>query len=151
MSPDGHPSPRTLLARLHMELGPEECDAVDAHCRACPACRRDLEALSGTITLLETDKDLPPMPSVWTDVAARLQAGVQQRMSPAFKLGLAGCCAAGICLGVLVADPIQDTETTTTASVASDSATSGLWSAEIGLPMLDPFANSETTENEVES
>ena len=57
-----------LAALSAAELPSAECSALEAHCAACPACRREWEALQSTLLLLSTLSQ--PLPS--NEVSTRI-------------------------------------------------------------------------------
>ena len=87
----------TMHRALDGELGPEESARLDEHLAACPACRREYDALTRAVAAFEAAPRLEPSPDFAASVMnrARLAKARQARVRRAFaRVTIAASAAA---------------------------------------------------------
>jgi anti-sigma factor RsiW len=85
---------------LDGELGPEERAGLEAHLAACPACRRDYEALTRALAAFEAAPRLEPSPTFAAGVMRRVRlAEARQARAKRFFAWAAAAATAAVAAG----------------------------------------------------
>jgi ferric-dicitrate binding protein FerR (iron transport regulator) len=87
-----------LVLKHYGELGPDEAAELDAHLRACAACRAELAELEGTLGALPRDE---PSRAQVNDAVRGVMGRIRKKERPAWKW-LAPAAAAAACAVVLM-------------------------------------------------
>lgn len=150
MKAEKHPRGETLLAYADGELPPQEAATVSDHCARCDDCRRELAGLQEVARLLAVDA-APEIPApVWPRLAARRQSESEGlRLGPAFALGSAAVCAAGLVLGLVIGQPAPSAAEQSATATWVDSGS--LWTGSSSSSLLDVFSGDQTEEGSGES
>ncbi len=103
---------RKLNRYVDGELPVRDRDHVEQHLAECPACRRELERLRGTVAVMEMLPEPPELPVGLAERvmnrAARDRAGkgllltFWQSVSPSMRIAAAAMVVIGICLGAVM-------------------------------------------------
>jgi len=144
MNGNDHPLGPVLQAYSDGELVGTEATAVEAHCGECDECREVLAQLAAVQDRLQMVGPEAMPSSIWPAVAAQVKREQGQRLGPAFAMGTAAACAAGIVMGLLVGTP--PTGEQVDGDQVAWTSSSELWSGSGSASLLDVYSSSQEQE-----
>ena len=152
MNHNQHPDSLQLMAFFDGELNAEDDTRLQEHLKACPECRQELENFGDVTNLIQMDAEQPAPQPVWPFVAAQLAEKKKRQFTPTFAFGTAAACAAGLALGLLMGEPVQNEQLTQTTQVERAWATADfLWSGSDSPTLFTVFSEDKTQERSSES